>query len=309
VGGNRVDHSFGGGWTEIKLNAVSDYLKFYTSALANQPSPETPFETWYIDAFAGTGDRTVMKSSGGLLEGTPHRFDPIRLQGSARRALQVDPPFRHFVFIENNPARFKALETVRSLHPDRDIKCLPRDANIELPELFSKPPWNGPRSSLQRAVVFLDPYGMSVRWATLKRLADTKRVDIWYLFPVQAVLRQLAHDHRALDDSKRSALTEIFGTDAWEHEFYQPRKAMPSLFGGMVTPQPTRRASADQVNEFASERLEKLFPYVSEPIPILTRRKLPEFSLFCLSANPSPIAINLIKRGVAAQIKKYGRSN
>jgi hypothetical protein len=55
----QAEHRFGGSWTEIKLNAVSDYLNFYTPLLNAKPSPANPFETWYVDAFAGTGDRAV----------------------------------------------------------------------------------------------------------------------------------------------------------------------------------------------------------------------------------------------------------
>ena len=308
ISGPRAEHNFGGGWTEIKLRAVSDYLRFYTTALRDKPSTQTPFELWYIDAFAGTGDRTVTEARGGLLEGTPLVLDQIRLAGSARRALGVVPPFHHLVFIEKDPRRFDALSAIRDEHPERDIRCLHGDANAELVGLFGQKPWKGGRATLQRAVVFLDPYGMSVRWATLRMLAETRRVDIWYLFPLHAVLRQLAHNHDAVDAGKRAALTELFGTVEWENEFYTFRDEIPSLFGGMVQPKPSRNASATQVEEFTMRRLQSLFPYVSAPIPILTRRGLRQFSLFCLSANPSPIAINLIKRGVEAQLKKYGRA-
>jgi three-Cys-motif partner protein len=47
-----VEHSFGGPWTEIKLDAVQYYLECYTKALTAKQ-----FDLWYIDAFAGTGDR------------------------------------------------------------------------------------------------------------------------------------------------------------------------------------------------------------------------------------------------------------
>ena len=41
--------SFGGPWTIEKLNILSNYLDFYTTALKN-----LPFQLMYIDAFAGT---------------------------------------------------------------------------------------------------------------------------------------------------------------------------------------------------------------------------------------------------------------
>lgn len=89
--------------------------------------------------------------------------------------------------------------------------------------------WRRGRSGLQRAVVFLDPYGMSVRWDTLRFLAETSRADIWYLFPLHATLRQLSHDHAALDPSKRAALNEVFGTSGWETRFYEHQPAPTDL--------------------------------------------------------------------------------
>lgn len=302
-----TEHRFGGGWTEIKLNAVSDYLNFYTKALQASPSPENPFETWYVDAFAGTGDRTIEASAGGLFSEQGGTVDRVRLEGSARRAIAVDPRFRHLIFIEKDARRFAALDRVRGEHPERDIRCVPGEANDEIRHIFSQGPWVDPaRRGLQRAVVFLDPYGMSVRWDTLQFLAGTKRVDVWYLFPLHAALRQLSHDHAALDPSKRAALNEVFGTPDWEDRFYEYRPTPTNLFDFADASTPSRVADPDKVEQFAAERLRTIFSFVSEPIPILSRHKLRQFSLFLLSGNSTNRAIALIKKGVAAQIKKYG---
>ena len=181
------------------------------------------------------------------------------------------------------------------------------DANDEIRNIFSQGPWIEPaRRGLQRAVVFLDPYGMSVRWDTLRFLAGTSRADVWYLFPLHAALRQLSHDHAALDPSKRAALNEIFGTPDWEDRFYERGPTPTNLFDFADAATPSRVADPDKVERFAAERLRTIFSFVSEPIPILTRHKLRQFSLFLLSGNSNPRAIALIKRGVAAQIKKYG---
>ena len=57
VTGAAIDDGqrFGGAWTEVKLDAVNYYLNFYTDVLKNKPTPQNPFELWYIDAFAGSG--------------------------------------------------------------------------------------------------------------------------------------------------------------------------------------------------------------------------------------------------------------
>jgi three-Cys-motif partner protein len=289
---------------------VSDYLTFYTRALQARPSPENPFETWYVDAFAGTGDRTIECNAGSLFSVEDGTFDRVRLEGSARRATAIDPPFRHLVFIEKDARRFAALERVQSDHPHRDIRCVPGDANDEIRRIFSHGPWVEPaRRGLQRAVVFLDPYGMSVRWDTLRFLAGTRRADVWYLFPLHAALRQLSHDHAALDPTKRAALNEVFGTPDWEDRFYEHQPTPTNLFDFADAAIPSRVADPDKVERFAAERLRTIFSFVSEPIPILTRNKLRQFSLFLLSGNSNARAIALIEKGVVAQIKKYGGRN
>jgi three-Cys-motif partner protein len=306
----RNEHRYGGPWTEIKLNAVTDYLKFYTRALQARPSPENPFETWYVDAFAGTGDRTMESKADSLFSVEGGILDRARFEGSARRAIAVDPPFRHLVFIEKDNRRFAALNRVKDEHPNRDIRCVQGDANDEIRRIFSRGAWTDPlRRRLQRAVVFLDPYGMSVRWETLQFLSQTGRADVWYLFPLHAALRQLSHDHAALDQTKRAVLNEVFGTSAWEAEFYEHRPTPRSLFDFTDSVAPSRVADADRVERYAAARLKTIFSFVSEPIPILTRYKLRQFSLFLVSGNSNSKAISLIKRGVAAQIKKYGSRN
>ena len=49
-------HSFGGDWTSTKLAVIAKYLSAYVDVLKNQS-----FITAYIDAFAGTGYRTMRR--------------------------------------------------------------------------------------------------------------------------------------------------------------------------------------------------------------------------------------------------------
>lgn len=293
----RVDHRFGGVWTEIKLKALTEYLDFYQKALRNMP-----FETWYIDAFAGTGDRHAELQRGGIFEGEPIEHFERNLDGSAKKALGIDPPFTHYWFTERHRRRSQQLLALREDF-DLDIQIKNGEANAELRKLFASPPWSGgPKSHLQRAVVFLDPYGMSVDWDTLRMLADTKRVDVWYLFPRKAVVQQLAHDIKGVDDSKRAKLAQIFGGDQWEEQFYEARPAQSSLFDPAPSETKGRTASASDIAAFAKQRLGSLFCYVSDPLPLIVKGS-DFFELYCLSNNPR--AIDLIKRGVDHVMRKY----
>lgn len=91
-------------WTDIKLKLLRSCLHFYTQALKKQP-----FKLLYIDAFAGTGYRTVGSNQSGLFA------SERRLKGSAQIALELERPFDRYVFIEWNTRRFQVLETLRRL--------------------------------------------------------------------------------------------------------------------------------------------------------------------------------------------------
>lgn len=293
----RVAHRFGGVWTEIKLRALTEYLEFYQRALRNQG-----FETWYIDAFAGTGDRHAELQQGGIFDGGPIEHVERILDGSARKALKIDPPFSHYWFTEAHGGRAEVLRALKAEFP-HDITVRSGEANAELRTLFTSGPWTGHRDSWkQRGVVFLDPYGMSVEWSTLELLARTKRVDIWYLFPRKAVIQQLAKDISGIDEGKRGSLSRIFGTEEWEQEFYRPQPVQGKLFEPATNSAMGRAASPEEICAYARQRLRSLFCYVSDPLP-LTVRGSDFFELYCLSNNGP--AIPLIKKGVGHVIGKY----
>lgn len=293
----RVAHRFGGVWTEIKLRALTEYLDFYQKALKNKG-----FETWYVDAFAGTGDRHAELAEGGIFDGGPIEHVERILDGSARKALKIDPPFSHYWFSEAHRGRADVLRALKAEFP-HDIQVQPGEANAELRALFTSAPWADHRVSWkQRGVVFLDPYAMSVEWSTLQLLAETKRVDVWYLFPRKAVVQQLANDGSGIDNGKRRSLSRIFGSGNWEQEFYQPRPVQGRLFEPADSSPMGRVASPDEICAYARKRLKTLFCYVSEPLPLIARgRDL--FELYCLSNNGQ--AVHLITKGVEHVIKKY----
>src|SRR5262245_28178034 len=95
-------HKFGGGWTDKKLDVMRRYFAAYSQALKNQR-----FSKWYIDAFAGSGDRTDAKSADvnvGLFGDDGAELSETK-EGSVRIALVIDPPFDRYVLIERSKER------------------------------------------------------------------------------------------------------------------------------------------------------------------------------------------------------------
>jgi len=269
--------SFGRGWTSLKLEAVMSYLMAYLKVMSKQS-----FFVIYIDAFAGSGYIQQGKADVGqlvfpeLADESAERF----IEGSAIRVLQVDPGFNQYLFIEKCPSYAKKLNEEIARFPEKQnlIKIHQGDANEMLSRFCKSGGWQS-----SRAVLFLDPYGMQVKWETLKVIAQTKAIDVWYLFPLFAVNRLLKKDG-SIDANHRKLLNDIFGTEAWEAEFYKP-SSQGNLFDTGTTV--TKKANFDSIEEFFLNRLRTIFPSVAPKAGrLLNSKGSALFSLCFAASNP-----------------------
>lgn len=300
----KPKHEFGGTWTEVKLAAISAYSRFFTSAIGSK------FDLWYVDPFAGTGERVETELAGGLLDGTPMTEIERRYPGSASRALTLSPPFNHYRFGDTNRTHVLALEDLCAQFPLKDALVISEDANSFVQREFRSAFWTSGDFSIgsPRALVFLDPYGLEVKWETLRCLAECQKTDVWFLANLGGAVRQLCHDHSKLDVSKRRALGEYFGTSDWEDEFYEVQKGM-DMFGDLFA-NTSRKATKNDVAAFHRRRLETLFKgYVSDPLPLAVGNMDDYFLLYCMSNNPYPKARALIKKGADWVIKAYKQAS
>lgn len=295
-----VEHSFGGPWTEIKLDAVEYYLKCYTKALKR-----VPFVLHYIDAFAGTGSRETEREVGGLFDGVPISQVKETLAGSARRAVAVEPSFDHFVFIEKSEERCRALEEIKVEHPRTSIEIVAGEANKVLQDLVRREPWIRRDSGNHRGVVFLDPYALHVDWQTLRALASTRVLDVWYLFPIRDTIRQLAHNFEGIGP-KQPMLDRVLGPEWKElYSIVPDISVRGDLFTDPVEPALSRVVTAAQFEQWLKRRLETEFKFVSEPLPLLTSPSRQAFTLFLGVSNPSHQAIDLAKKFVRHVNKNF----
>lgn len=299
-------HKYGGPWSEVKLDAVEYYLQCYTNAL----TPKN-MDIWYIDAYAGSGDRQAEKEVGGLLEGKALETVVEILDGSARRALKISPPYKHFVFIEKDPKRAAQLAVVKVEYPSTAIEILNGDANTELLNLVSKLPWTRKAKSFSRGVVFLDPFSMQVDWSTLKALAATECLDVWYFFNVQAIIRQLSHDYEGVGN-KEATLDRVL-SHRWR-ELYSIVPEIPSgqtdMFSGETYVHDSKQSAKrtitkDQIDKWFKTLLAEQFAFVSDPLPILTPHSGHTFSLFLAVANKHPKATELAEKFVKHVNRKF----
>lgn len=274
-------HAFGGVWTRIKLEALGKYLAAFNRALSKKN-----FTRIYIDAFAGTG-RCDIRVDG----------EKNSIEGSARRALAIDPCFNRYYFIERSSKKLAALKDLAAEYPDKTIKVLRGDANEKLKQLCAEHQWRN-----ERAVLFLDPFGMNVDWSTLETVAQTGAIDVWYLFPYAGLYRQAAKDADAMDAAKEEALTRVLGTEEWRRAFYAPKR-QADMFGGDEGDE--RNVDHQEMLNFVSNRLKGLFPGVADPKVLYqsgnskSPRGAPLFALYFAVSNPKPrayrLALNMAK--------------
>ena len=288
-------HSFGGNWTEEKLSRLSKYLRAYTTIFhANERARY--FTTHYVDAFAGTGTRIdpdeQTRSTMKLFDEQEDATDVSNYyQGSVRVALEVEPSFDRYLFIEKKATFIEELHRLRDEYPHlaERIDVISGDANLILQQWCSSVDWYK-----NRAVVFLDPYGMSVDWQTVQALGQTgagKRgaVDLWVLIPVGQAVNRLLIRNRKPTGAWAERLTTFFGTDEWIDAFYRT-KLSPTLFGEVEEFE--KQASFENIGEFFIQRLRTVFPYVAEnSLMLLNSRNNPLFLLCFAASNRNAVKI------------------
>lgn len=294
-----MEHQFGGAWTQEKLERLRKYLPAYTTIFRKNERARF-LNTIYVDAFAGTGYSSPRGKQGSnelaLFDASDVSDVQEFLKGSARIALDAEPSFDRYVFVEKDTERVQELERlkVEYRNSELNIEVVQDDARVFLPRWCSQQDWKK-----TRAVVFLDPYASQADWATIKAVA-TGQVDLWLLWPIGQVINRMLMRKELPDESWSNALTRAFGTEEWKTRFYStPASTQISLFEDEEKEeQPVKTANFKQIEEFFIERLRTEFTYVaSNPLYLYNSRNTPLY-LLCFAAhneNAVKIAEHILK--------------
>lgn len=259
--------TFGGVWTIEKLDILSKYLDFYTTALKNQN-----FRKIYVDGFAGEGEITLRNGQ--------------KIEGSASIALNIELPFDRYYFIELNTKKAKKLELLKSSRKDRNITIINSDANIALQSLVLNTDWR-----YSRGVFFVDPFATQTEWKTLKVISDTGSIDLWFLFPFYAVNRLFAKDKEQIILWK-DRLNNCFGGNDWEDAIYKKKEAVQlSIFEGEQFESDFEKVGTDSIIKYVTNKLKTIFPYVA-PNPRIFKNEKNSimFILFFMTSSKNPKA-------------------
>jgi three-Cys-motif partner protein len=230
--------------------------------------------THYVDAFAGTG--AIPRSEPEANPLFPELQNDVSqyIRGSAVRALEVKPGFDHYLFIERDPKRALELQALKTKYPNKAsrISVNSADANAFLKSWCGQLDWHA-----NRAVAFIDPFGMEVDWDLIETIAKTRAIDLWLLFPLFATNRMLVRNSRPPEAWSRR-LTQVFGTCEWQSQFYKTEKS--TLIEDVETT--TKIANLRRIEDFFIKRLQSVFAAVAKPM-VLRNNRAPLY-LFCFAA-------------------------
>lgn len=256
---------FGGPHTIFKLAVLELYAEAYAAIMGTQHG----LGCVYIDAFASDGD--------GLTR------DGQKYKGSVRLCLEFNPPFSELHFIDSELSNVKRLEAITNA-TNQNTKVHFGDANDVLPEIIRQIDW-----TKNRGLIFIDPFGLQLNWPTLQTILQEGMVDVWILFPVFGIRRQLTKQPEEITTESRNRLNQFFGDESWLGAY----DSAPDLFEMDL-----REITEDVLNRITQIYVSKLNPitsYVAEPIPLF-ENNIHQFSLlFCMS-NKSDKAIKLARR-------------
>jgi three-Cys-motif partner protein len=308
---DTVFGGFGGHWSDVKLAAVREYFSAYNMALS-----QTSFTRVYIDGFAGGGrvkpapqrkESANSPNENELFSATAEQVRSKELaaedtegeesenfrHGSPLLALEAEPPFHKFIFIERDSEVIAELQrqvTEAGTAKGRSVEYICEDANEALTRI-SRLNWRA-----QRATLFLDPFALHVRWETLQAIARTQAMDMWLLFPAMAVNRMLPRNAE-VPETWAKRLDETFGDSSWRQAFYAKPEppVIEDMFQDML---PTAKEEKlddpfGRLSKYVTARLKTIFAdAVDKPLILKTASGSPLFLLCFAVANErgAPIA-------------------
>lgn len=206
------------------------------------------------------------------------------IAGSPLQALQTEPPFDGYWFIELSSWRIEQLQQLQKQFPHLRIKVRQGNCNeILRKEIIAYITYG----SQQRGLVFLDPYGLQVEWDTVRALAQAKTFDVFVNFPLMAVTRLLKRDEPP-DGKVVELMNKVMGNSDWIQRIYHPSPQLP-LFGDQLVIRDVMRAG--WLARLYADQVGTPFSFVSKPVIMINSKNAPLYALFLASHNRTAVKI------------------
>jgi three-Cys-motif partner protein len=257
-------------WSEVKLAIIREYASAYARIMEAQRRERIRSLRWiYIDAYAGPGYH-FSKTSGEFVEGSP------------LIALNTQPPFHEYHFIDSEAGRARQLRELAGPRPD--VFIYSEDCNeVLLGRVFPRAKYG----EYKRALCLLDPYNIDLKWEVIEAAGKSKSIEIFMNFMIMDINRNaLRKNPDQSIASKVAQMTRLWADDSWIGAGYDQ---VPTLFGKSVP----QKVSNERFAEAFRQRLEKKagFKYVPTPMPMKTKNNSIIYYLYFASQKEAGMGI------------------
>lgn len=248
-----------GYWSEVKLDIIKEYAKAYSIIMNAQHNIQRHL---YIDGFAGAGVHISKRRKEYVL-------------GSPLNALNVEPPFKEFHFIDLHGGRASTLRKLCGDYPN--VKVYEGDCNdLLLKKIFPLAKY----SDYRRALCLLDPYGLHLDWEVVRTAGQMKSIEIFLNFPVMDMnMNVLWKSPDKVNKTQITRMNAFWGDCTWRNAAYTKT---PGLFHEIE-----EKSSNEAVAKAFQNRLKEVagFAYVPNAIPMRNSAGTTVYYLFFASRN------------------------
>jgi three-Cys-motif partner protein len=181
-----------GEWSEEKYYVLERYLN--ATAEVRKKFAKNG-NAVYIDLFSGPG-KCIVQDSQKLVD------------GGGLRVLKGKTPFNDYYYFDNYDLNIKALKSRTA--KEKNINAILGDSNVMIKNLIDILK----KSKYEKYhFAFIDPFGpSSLKFDTIKALAEFKRMDLLIHFPLGSIKRNIS---QWKDKSKGTILDDFMGTTSW----------------------------------------------------------------------------------------------
>jgi three-Cys-motif partner protein len=266
----ETSYYWGGRWTKEKISIFIKYIPAYLRIMNRQS-----FKLIYFDGFAGSGNIPVNEEN--------------YLQTVALQVISMNNPrpFDMYYLVDRDKEKSKQLEQIiKKDFRGKQIFVVSEDCNIKLRKLAQY---------LQehkefRALAFLDPYGMQVNFKSLESFKGLS-CDMWMLIPSGIGINRMLPRDGDIPSAWIKKLSSFLGLTEEEikKEFYKQEKEQ-TLFGTYTFIKKEDKA-IHKIIQLYSMKLNTIWDYVSEPLPLFNNKNALMFHFLMVSQNRTALKI------------------
>ncbi len=285
--------SWGGHWTEDKLDAFEKYVKAYLTIM-NKYRDRYGWKLLYFDGFAGSGTRETNIHEDStlydLFEEDAITEEQLNVyKGAAERVVRLETKgFDRYYFVDldkesNDKLQEKLLQFKKE---GQHFEFRNEDANVVTKKMGQ---YMANNHDKWKGLVLLDPFGMSIDWNTISSLKHAS-VDLWILVPTGVIINRLLERDGSLKHIEK--LKSFFGMTKDEiTNFFYTKRTDKTLFGDVDLIEKVQNP-IQKIAELYVERLKTEFEFVTDaPLVLTNNRGVPIFHFVFASNNETAVKI------------------